>query len=958
MTPDEVRRLQQAFDEAHELRGEAREAFVERFARDAPELAEELRALLAADREADRSVGGIVDASIRAFANSSQLRAGERIGAWSVLRPVGEGGMGTVYLVERDDGAYRQQAALKLASARMRGVAALSRFRAERQILANLNHPNIATLIDGGVVQNELPYLVMEYVAGRPIDRFCDEKQFPIGERLRLFLRLCDAVDYAHRSLVIHRDIKPGNVLVTDDGDPKLLDFGIAKLLGDAPDGLTLIETREDLRAMTPEYASPEQVRGQPVTVATDVYALGVLLYRLLVGRSPYAGELTSSREVENAILDTEPTRPSAAVERAGDEQAPSASEISESRGLSVEELRGRLKGDLDRIVLECLHKEPERRYASVRDLARDIERYLRHEPISARGNDWRYRAGKFARRNIRELTVAGLALVAVAGTVTAYTIQLGRERDRAELAAVRSDQVASFLTDIFVGANPESQPGETVTAVELLRQGEQQIARLPDDVSKARLLRVMASSYRGLGDMEKAASLAEQSIAILREHGTSEPLELAESLQLLGTVREGQYDLKLAEPLLEEALSIARSHLAPDDSRLSSYLRSMAGQYTRAQRYDDAIAAFDEALAVKRRAGEFGDGQTSDILGALAIAYDYRRDYPRAIATNEEAWRISERELGPLDANTVMIIGNHGLFHARAGHYAKAARLTQEALRRGSKLWGADAPQLDLYRVSLGQQAAYIGDMALSREQLALARRAVLKRSGRESRNYVGFLIAYSALLSGMGEIEQGNELAEEGYRLGMKLFGPEGEMTLMHLLHLGYYDRITGRLDEAERKTRIVLANSDHASQTTQARARIQLARVLSARGQSEAADEILQRVLTELEQAAGKNSMALSATLSALSANYVAAGDGPRALATAARLLAIVENGVPPASYRTANAQIYYASALIANGRGREARPYLAKALANLESNFGPDNYRIRTAKDLLAQVDRTT
>ena len=370
-----------------------------------------------------------------------------RIGAWRVLARAGEGGMGTVFLVARDDGEFRMRAALKIVRAGLHlDAASVRRFREERQILAHLDHPGLARLLDGGVTAEGLPYYVMEYVDGAAIDRWCDARRAGIPERLQLFAQVCDAVAAAHRAGIVHRDIKPSNVLVNADGEPKLLDFGIAKPLashaghaaarhgGPEPEASSAALTRTGERLLTPEYASPEQVRGEPVTPATDIYSLGVLLYELLTGQRPYHPKSRTRHEIERAILDETPTRPSALATRtAADAAAASAAARSTSSG----ELQRRLRGDLDAIVLTALRKDPGRRYASVTELAADVRRHLAGERVQARGDSVAYRTGVWLRRHRRTAIAGTVGLLAGVVLIAGFAARSLRYRP-AEWAEAR----------------------------------------------------------------------------------------------------------------------------------------------------------------------------------------------------------------------------------------------------------------------------------------------------------------------------------------------------------------------------------------------------------------------------------------------------------------------------------------------------------------------------------------
>jgi serine/threonine protein kinase/tetratricopeptide (TPR) repeat protein len=417
MSGERWERLNQMFHAAVALPVEERANFLAHACSGDPGLRSEVERLVAAHERAGRFIDepAIAPAGPWLAGESEPLAAGRRFGPYGVVREIGRGGMGAVYLAERADGQYEQRVALKLIKRGMDTDLVLQRFRAERQILASLDHPNIARLLDGGTTDDGRPYFVMEYIEGQPIDEYADTRRLSIPERLGLFLQVCRAVAYAHQHRVVHRDIKPLNILVTVEGVPKLLDFGIAKVLHPGTDEPTATVT--GFRLFTPEYASPEQVEGRHATAASDVYSLGVVLYELLTGRSPYRPRSREPLDVVEAVRTTDPERPSAAVSRAtalaaGIPRRPGlASDRAAATGTgSTDRLRRRLRGDLDTIVLTALRKEPARRYPSVLDLADDIQRHSEGLPVRACPDTLRYRAGKFLRRNRGSLAAAALA--------------------------------------------------------------------------------------------------------------------------------------------------------------------------------------------------------------------------------------------------------------------------------------------------------------------------------------------------------------------------------------------------------------------------------------------------------------------------------------------------------------------------------------------------------------------
>ena len=434
---------------------------------------------------------------------------GRRIGVYRIVREIGRGGMGTVYLAERADDAFTQQVAIKLIKRGMDTDQVLARFRAERQILASLDHPNIARLLDGGTTDDGLPYFVMEYIEGQPIDAYADAHRLSIPERLRLFQQVCGAVSYAHQHLIVHRDIKPVNILVTADGAPKLLDFGIAKVL-QAEDDATATAT--GLRMLTPEYASPEQVEGRHATTVSDVYSLGVVLYELLTGRSPYRTRSRSPAEIAEAVCTTDPVRPSAAVAEAepslaGRRRSGLADDRAAATGLgSTDRLRRRLRGDLDTIVLTALRKEPARRYQSVEQLSADIRRHLDGLPVRARSDTFRYRAGKFVRRN-RGMVAAGalVGLSLVGGTIA--TAWQAREARAAQARAERRfNDVRKLANAVLFDYHDaiKDLPGSTPVRERLVRDALGYLDTLAHEAhGDAALQRDLARAYRRVGDVQ-----------------------------------------------------------------------------------------------------------------------------------------------------------------------------------------------------------------------------------------------------------------------------------------------------------------------------------------------------------------------------------------------------------------------------------------------------------------------
>jgi non-specific serine/threonine protein kinase/serine/threonine-protein kinase len=505
MTPERYQQIKALFHAALEHEPGAQAAFLDQACAGDPALRAEVEALLAVEPAPSFIEGAIQDAVARIAADPPEPVQGQRIGPYQVIRQIARGGMGAVYLALRADDQYRKQVAIKLIRRGLDTEDIIRRFRNERQILAGLDHPNVARLLDGGATDDGRPYLVMEYIEGQPIDDYADHHTLSTEDRLRLFRQVCAAVQYAHQHLVIHRDIKPSNILVTEDGTPKLLDFGIAKLLTPEMAAQTLDATAPALRLMTPEYASPEQVRGETITTASDVYSLGVVLYELLTGHRPYRLTGRTPHEVLQAVCEQEPERPSTAITRVeevatdGETKRITPEVVSEMRADTPERLRRRLSGDLDTIVLKAMHKEPQRRYASVEQFSEDIRRHLEGLPVIARKDTLGYRAGKFVRRHKVGALATALIVVTLMGGIAATLWQ-------ARVAERRFNDVRQLANTFMFDIHDEiaNLPGSTRAREKLVMTALQYLDRLAQESGgEASLQRELATAYEKVGDIQ-----------------------------------------------------------------------------------------------------------------------------------------------------------------------------------------------------------------------------------------------------------------------------------------------------------------------------------------------------------------------------------------------------------------------------------------------------------------------
>ena len=634
-TPAEWARIEAILDEVLEIEPAARgEALERRCAGDAI-LRAQVERLLAADSDADQFLetpamvyaAGIVDAAASAIEADEPEQPGDRIGPYSLIREIGRGGMGRVFLADRADGQFEQHVALKLVRQGPSGGEILGRFLRERQILARLQHPNIARLLDGGVSADGRPYFAMEYVEGEPITAYCDGRSLDINRRLALFALVCDAVQYAHQNLVVHRDLKPSNTMVTSEGQVKLLDFGIAKVLhpdegpgeGDVPKGAEATLTRLGSGPMTPEYAAPEQVRGEPVTTATDVYALGALAYELLTGRGPHQlsslmhppkpGRRWTAAEVERAVTERDIARPSSAVGRTTlrassgkdgekrNELAPDA--IARARGTDRRRLRRELRGDLDTIVMTALQKDPARRYASVGALVEDVRRYRSGLPIAARRDSVGYRTSKFVRRHAIGVTATVLVLLSLVGGLigTAWQARV------ASREAAKAREVSRFLSSLFEVADPARTNAADITALDLLDRGatriETELVGQPD--VQADMMLLVGRIYRDLGVYDRAQPLLERRWHCARPARDESSQAAAEAMTELARFWQAKGRPEEAERLQRDVLAMRRNVRRTDHADVGKTLRDLAAVLASRGKLDEAEAFQREALALTR---------------------------------------------------------------------------------------------------------------------------------------------------------------------------------------------------------------------------------------------------------------------------------------------------------------------------------------------------------------------
>jgi len=714
-------------DRLLDLSPQARDACLLSLRVDDPQVAADVEALLAEHRLL--TAEGFLEAPA-SFPRPEPALAGVTVGAYTLVSPIGHGGMGSVWLAARSDGRFQGQAALKLLNAALVGRAVEDRFKREGTILARLTHPNIARLIDAGVSSTGQPYLVLENIEGRHIDRYCDDEQLAVEDRIRLFIDVQSAVAHAHASLIVHRDLKPSNVLVTTSGEVKLLDFGIAKLLeGDAGINHATMVTREGDLALTPKYAAPEQVTGGPITTATDVYALGVLLFELLSGQHPTGVDARTPAEFVKAVADREPLRLSAAAVASGVNPDDAAARAAK-RGTTPDRLRRLLRGDLDTILAKALKNDPAERYVSVSEFADDLRRFLEHQPVTARPDALAYRAAKFVRRHRRVLAATAVVVSLVVGVVVFYTLRLSAERDRARLQAARASKVSELVIGLLTGADPFRTPNTNdPTAQSPLDVAAQRIDReLGDEPElQARMFTMLGRTYERMGFHAKALPLEERALEIGRRSLGPDNIVLAQSLNNLGVLYREQGSLTKAEPLLRESLALRRRLLGTEDKDVAITLVELARVLVDSGRSDEAEPYLRESLAIRRKV--FGEehretATSKSDLGRLLLR---RGDLAAAEPFLRENVATTVHVLGADHPNSAAANSSLALLLMTKGDAAAGEALLREAGAVNRRVFGAQGLEYAQTLTSLGMAVEWQGRIAeaqaLFEESLRIAR-------------------------------------------------------------------------------------------------------------------------------------------------------------------------------------------------------------------------------------------
>lgn len=663
MDPERYARIQAVFETVADLPADDRDRQLEALTGEDAALRDEVRALLAEDRRTTAWLDGDLALLASRILDADGVTVGE-IGPYRILRVLGEGGMGVVCLAERTD--LGTQAAIKILRDAWLSPARRERFAVEQRTLARLSHPSIARLFDAGTLSDGMPWIVMEYVDGTSITDFCGRRHSPVAERLRLLRDVADAVRHAHQHLIVHRDVKPSNVLVTSDGTAKLLDFGIAKQLAEA--GAPPEQTRTEFRAFSPAYAAPEQVRGEGIGLQTDVYGLGALLYELLAGQPAFDPASWDVLDANGEIAERVPPRPSA---MRGPLAPPDASALGAGAW-----------ADLDVLCLTAMHPDPQRRYQSAEAFIRDLDHYQKGEPLEARPDTLAYRSGKFVRRHWRGLTAAAVVLLTVAGLVAFYTLRLADARNLALTEARRAQRVQGLMLSLFTGGEADTAPAERLRVVDVLDRGVREAESLQGEpVVQAELYRTLAGVQQKMGRFDVADQLFSRSRDRRRALFGIDSAEAGDDLVAVGLLRMQQGQLEEAERSVREGLAMIRRHRPASDSVVSRAMTALGQVLEERGSYPEAVDVLREASALEASRTVASEDLASS-LRELGNTYFYMGRFDDADATFRRVLTMTRQVNGPAHAIVSEDLINVGAVQFEKGRYQEAEQYYRDGLR------------------------------------------------------------------------------------------------------------------------------------------------------------------------------------------------------------------------------------------------------------------------------------
>ncbi|MDJ0808273.1 MAG: serine/threonine-protein kinase [Gammaproteobacteria bacterium] len=840
--------IQVLLDEVLQQPENRRDAFIQEACGTDMQLRREIELLLEAERNAPTFLEYPLlnaDEANTPVPSPQPLSTGDTLGVYRLCEEVGRGGMGVVYRAERQTGDFEQEVAIKLlelpSDNRKANPLNLDRFRHEQQTLASLNHPNIAQLFDGGFTESQQPYIVMEFIRGTDINRYCDARKLEVEARLGLIMQVCAVLSFAHKNLIVHRDIKPSNILINNEGQVKLLDFGIAKLLSNQPD-LDLTRTGE--LVMTPGFAAPEQVKNQPITVTTDIYQLGLVFYELLSGQKAFSDQADSLYDLARVMCERSPTPPSEMV----DASAPHASGLAKS-----------LRGDLDAIVLKALRTEPELRYGSMQEFAADIQAHLDGRLVSARQASFRYLLQNRIRRHWRALAVSLsfiLVLLVYAVTVTVQSQRIQQALEKSVLEAQKAQQVSDFMVDIFKLSDPNVSGLDKINAQQLLEKGQQDIQVKLQDAPEIRghMLGVLGDIYYSQGVYEQSAELLQQSLVQQRTSVSTDSIQLANILTKLAISLSTMSQYEEARQLLAESLSIhnrvdrrafSDKHRVNHAETLNAYanLHLVRGDYDVAESYFQR--AIDRIQALPD-----GQNEMAVALNGLGSIRHYQGRFEEALSHMGEVIRIHRQIHGERHSYFTMSLNNLAAMLIDLERFEEAAELSRQSLAIQQQTLGEDHPYVGHTLRALGILSHRQGDFKSAKDYLQRALNNKRKNLRQENASIAMILQWLGAVVQDMGEFDEAGGHYQRMFEIFQEL-EVKDRVLGRGLCQLGSLALARGETNEAERRYEQALGLLPESGIRT-AIAQLGLARVLLAKEDDLSRAQVLAEAALNTRQA----------------------------------------------------------------------------------------------------------
>jgi len=796
MTPERWRTIKTLFERSLAIEsGQQRLTFLREQSAEDTELFQSVIEMLESESSNKTSSHILQNEAFNYFDSHWGLHAGEQLGSYRIIEKVAEGGMGAVYSAERSDETYTQKVAIKTLRPHVLNAKSIERFNTERQILAKLNHPNIAQIIDAGTTDSDIPYYVMEYIDGLPVSEFAEKNDLSLKQKLDLFKTICFAVEYAHKHLVIHRDIKASNVLISNDGELKLLDFGIAKVMDAEQTDISV--TQIDQQVLTPENASPEQIRGEYATTSTDVYMLGVLLYQLLTSNKPFNFKSNSLIEVEKIVCNTRPAKPSKNIAK---------NIIADHRT----RLERQLCGDIDNIILKAMELDPNDRYSSVGALIDDINRFLNYLPIEAKPASWSRRAEKFVRRNRSLVLFCSVFIFTILGFsifVSLQAYQLKQERNKALTAkkiAVQKSEVAAqsskFMIDLFSSSDPRAKGTQFTSAKDLLDNARAELTpeKVKDEAVRLELLVNIGMAYRNLDENAVANQILERALKLaIKIHGEIS-LEVAEIKVRLGDSYRNNNQNERAYELLSSALDIQSRFNVPASYEIADTYNNLAWVIY-------ALGRMDEAIAMQEKSVELHLQYTDDDAKVLAIPFNnlailYRRvgQYSKSIEYNQRSLTISRANNNSDIAGDSLL--NLGRSYRSTGNLPLSLKSFRECQMLWTKLYGAAHWRPSMLDRDIAITLQKMGEMERSKALFLKIEKQLLAEGKNNSTSYAIWEFFWAIFLKEKGDLAEAEKRIAHSIEQQIERYGPELPRVLRYQRELAELYMLNGELDRAE--------------------------------------------------------------------------------------------------------------------------------------------------------------